>query len=270
MTIGLKASADNTTGSIQINGSDRVTVDSAGRVGINTTPSAWQSGRSVLQVGASALDSGGNAQAAVSANRYFDGANNRYINTAAATVYQQSDGEHIWYAAIPGTAGDNITFAERLRLPATGGITGTNSVGSNFNIEASSGTLFSNSIYNSTTAVGASVSITGTAGFLQRSTSSIKYKTAVEDIDPALTSTIYDMRPVWYRSLCETDRKDWSYYGLIAEEIALLEPRLVHWGAPDENGVQEPEGVMYDRIVVLLIAELKKLRDRVAALEAKP
>jgi hypothetical protein len=151
-----------------------------------------------------------------------------------------------------------------------GGIRGDNSSGdANFAIESrSGGTLYSSSIYNSTTATGASVSITGTAGFLQRSTSSIKYKTDVEDLDQSLSANIYKMRPVWYRSKCEMDRKDWSYLGLIAEEVAEIEPRLVHWGEVKEDGTQEPEGVMYDRLTVLLLAEVKKQQQMIQALQA--
>ena len=77
-------------------------------------------------------------------------------------------------------------------------------------------------------------------------------------------------RPVWYRSLCDGDRKDWSWYGLIAEEVGAIDPRLVHWRmldtSVDENGqtVQTPlekpvaEGVMYDRVVVLALGLIQK------------
>jgi hypothetical protein len=48
---------------------------------------------------------------------------------------------------------------------------------------------------------------------IYRSTSSIKYKTDVEDIDNAYADAILGCRPVWYRSLCERDPKDHSYWG---------------------------------------------------------
>lgn len=136
------------------------------------------------------------------------------------------------------------------------------------------------------------------ANSLLRSTSSIRYKTEVEDIEPNRADAILSMRPVWYRSLCDNDRKDWSWYGLIAEEVAELEPRLVHWAyseddyvittvekeretvvGQDQNGqdiveivkqLEEvktlkdgaqkvPDGVQYDRLTVLLI---KKIQDQ--------
>ena len=124
------------------------------------------------------------------------------------------------------------------------------------------------------------------AGLVKRSTSSSAYKTAVETIDPKYSEALLQARPVWYRSLCENDRKDWSWYGLIAEELAEIEPRLVHWGYVDEDfewlpvvskskkfvdGVEteveeetlqktlkkdakiKPNGVQYERVSVLLL-----------------
>jgi hypothetical protein len=82
------------------------------------------------------------------------------------------------------------------------------------------------------------------------------------------------MRPIWYRSLCEKDRRDWSWYGFGAEELAKLEPRLVHWGYKKEDYVINEEtkeqelkegaelqadGVQYERITVLLVAEMQKI-----------
>jgi hypothetical protein len=138
---------------------------------------------------------------------------------------------------------------------------------------------------------------------LLRSTSSLRYKTDIEPIDRQhVRAAIAGLRPIWYRSKAEADRKDWSWYGLIAEEVAEVEPRLVHWSyaeedyddvqvsaiveRPDEDGkivsvveqVTErrlkdgaklrPDGVQYERLAVLLLAEVQALRERVATLEA--
>lgn len=55
-----------------------------------------------------------------------------------------------------------------------------------------------------------------------RSTSSIRYKHSVETIDSEHADLIFRMRPVWYRSQCENDRRDWGFYGLIAEEVGEI------------------------------------------------
>jgi hypothetical protein len=152
------------------------------------------------------------------------------------------------------------------------------------------GVLFSPTTYANTTASAANFNI-GTAGDFRRSTSSIRFKTNVEDLTIDTTNILSKMRPIWYRSLGSNDRKDWSWYGFIAEELAEIEPRLVHWGYDsnsyeqieiiDEEGniKQEtklkedakliPDGVQYERITVFLVAELQKMRKELDALKAK-
>ncbi|MCZ9236094.1 tail fiber domain-containing protein, partial [Escherichia albertii] len=52
-----------------------------------------------------------------------------------------------------------------------------------------------------------------------RSTSSRRYKTDIESLENRYADELLKLRPVWYRSTCERDRKDWGHYGLIAEEV---------------------------------------------------
>jgi len=104
------------------------------------------------------------------------------------------------------------------------------------------------------------------ANQILRSTSSARYKTDIHDVDLDYASRIYRLRPVYYRSKAEADRKDWSWYGLIAEEVAEIEPRLVHW-VKDENGDSVPDGVQYDRLNVLLLKVIQDLESRIKALE---
>lgn len=134
-------------------------------------------------------------------------------------------------------------------------------------------------VYAQTTASAANVHIVDANGALQRSTSSARYKRDVEPVDQALARRILaELRPVWYRSTCDADPDDWSWWGLIAEEVAAVDPRLVSW-APTPgcgcehpagaeaatldpsptwhaDGCLRPEGVAYDRIVPLLLATL--------------
>jgi hypothetical protein len=119
-------------------------------------------------------------------------------------------------------------------------------------------------IRDSTTASAGNVFINTSAGSLLRSTSSVKYKTEVEDAELSYSETIiYGSRPVWYRSLSENDPSEYSYWGFIAEEVAEIDPRMVHWG---DDG---PEGVQYDRYVVHLVSVIQKQQQRLDALEAR-
>lgn len=110
-----------------------------------------------------------------------------------------------------------------------------------------------------------------------RSTSSRRYKTDIESLENKYADELLKLRPVWYRSTCERDRKDWGHYGLIAEEVGDITPQYVHWRKPTDNDKPEDissngmvaEGVMYDRLVVPLIHHVQTLTKRVNELESR-
>lgn len=223
-----------------------------------------------------------------------------------SAVYQDANGRIGIGTASPGaelevadTAGDNDV---RINLRANGStisqvgasstITFIDSQGTRpfivytngterLRVDGTNGTLTSQPTYDNTAATGSNV-VVSSVGEIRRLSSSIKYKTDVESLDPALvTNAIDGLRPVWYRAKSiEGDNKpEWSQFGLIAEEVHLVEPRLVNYrtaeAVTDEYGNRttvelaepEPEGVDYARLSVLLLAEVKELRARVAALE---
>jgi hypothetical protein len=128
------------------------------------------------------------------------------------------------------------------------------------------------------------------ANELLRSTSSRRYKREIEDIENDRADKVLKLRPVWYRSMLQTDRQDWSHYGLIAEEVAAVDPRLVHWGYRDQdweilqinegdvslferrlkdNATLSPDGVAYDRLAVLLLSVVKRQQERIIGCETK-
>lgn len=101
-----------------------------------------------------------------------------------------------------------------------------------------------------------------TSNTLLRSTSSIRYKTDVEPLFTRIQDSVLKMRPVWYRSLAEADRKDWSWIGLIAEEVASVEPRLVHW-TKAEDGTLIPDAVQYERVAVALLGLVQRMHSAI-------
>jgi hypothetical protein len=143
----------------------------------------------------------------------------------------------------------------------------------------STGALLAQGVYDSTTATAANVNVT-TNGSMRRSTSSIKYKTDVETIQDQYADALLECRPVWYRSTCEGDRPEHSWWGFIAEEVAEIDPRLVQWKTTEavvqENGSlehvpcdPEPEGVSYDRFVPHLLNLIKRQKEQIEAMEAR-
>lgn len=139
----------------------------------------------------------------------------------------------------------------------------------------------------STTASAANAYLdSGNANQLRRSTSSAQYKDDVQTLTADVSNRVLQLRPVRYRSKCEGDRQDWSYYGLIAEEVAEVDPRLVQYGYPDEaydvvteGGFQKrvlkpdqhvvPNGVAYERLPVLLLDVVRRQQEAIEALQAE-
>lgn len=166
---------------------------------------------------------------------------------------------------------------------------GTGSVTSNIKMIVN-GTMSARAIYDNTTAAAANVVVNAGAGYeVLRSTSSARFKTDIEPLADSARNTVLNAQPVWYRSLCNGDNKDWSWLGFIAEEIAPIEPRLVHWGYYDddheeieienedgttrkerrlkEGAVKKPDGVQYERFVVPLTLVAQDHERRIASLE---
>ena len=144
---------------------------------------------------------------------------------------------------------------------------------------SSGGELYSVPTYSATTTNAANVFIASN-GNMARSTSSRKYKTNIETLEDQYADSILDCRPVWFRSIATKDNPDHGYWGFIAEEVAEIDPRLVHWKtietSNDENGSivetpcdPEPEGVQYDRFVPHLLNLIKRQKEQIEAMEAR-
>ena len=99
-----------------------ITVDSSENVGVGLTPSSWWSGMKAVETQAS---SGGVfASASVNGhfltNAYYDGSNWKHKNNGAAEYYSQTGGIHQFLNVSSGSAGNNITWSERVRIDSDG------------------------------------------------------------------------------------------------------------------------------------------------------
>jgi hypothetical protein len=131
------------------------------------------------------------------------------------------------------------------------------------------GNLSAIGIFNNTTASGANVHVSsGGGGQLFRSTSSIKYKTDVQDAVNGLDK-ILELRPVTYKGINDGDT---VFGGLIAEEVH--EAGLSEFVQYAEDG--SPDALAYANMVSLCIKAIQEqqaiitdLKARIETLEAK-
>jgi hypothetical protein len=97
----------------------------SGNLGLGVTPSSWGTNfRAIQLVGGSLYTNAGGTtgQIGIGQNWYFDGSSNKYLNNAAASDYYQFAGEHRWFTAPSGTAGNAISFTQAMTLTANGNL----------------------------------------------------------------------------------------------------------------------------------------------------
>ena len=256
--------------------SEAARIDSSGRLLVGTSIEYGNAehvvrGNAGSATGAGVLDIGlgttrpGSAGTALGYLR-FTSTSNTASNYHYAAIYAETDGTSSSDTDIPGrlafstTASGASSPTERVRI-------------------ASGGNFIAYGVYDITTGSGANVNVASDGG-LRRSTSSIKYKTDIEDLENSYADALLGCRPVWYRSTCPEDCPEHSYWGFIAEEVAEIDPRLVHWKTTEithnENGSAvetpcdaEPEGVAYERFVPHLLNLIKRQKEQIETLEQR-
>ena len=99
-------------------------------------------------------------------------------------------------------------------------------------------------------------------GLIGHLSSSRRYKQNIKPMDNT-SEALYRLRPVTYRYKKDIDRTQSPAFGLVAEEVAQVNPALV---AHDANG--QPESVHYEMVNAMLLNEFLKEHRRVQELEA--
>jgi hypothetical protein len=113
------------------------------------------------------------------------------------------------------------------------------------------------------------VTIDLTTGLLGHLSSSRRYKEDINPMDKA-SETLYRLKPATYRYKKEIDKTQSLAFGLIAEEVAEVNPALVA-----HNAQGQPESVHYEMVNAMLLNEFLKehatvqeLKKEIAALTA--
>ena len=123
------------------------------------------------------------------------------------------------------------------------------------------GTCVIPQIYTDTTANAANVQV-DSGGVLRRSTSALKYKQDIRDIEAI---DINLLRGVRYKSKCEGDDQTKDHFGIVADEVdAAGIKELVSYGADGEV-----EGFQYERLTVVLLKAIQELKAEVDSLKSQ-
>jgi hypothetical protein len=274
-------------------------VDTSGNLGIGVTPSSQYSTVKALQVGAlgATIISGNTSAGGTSSfgqNWYSDPSTATLKYAASsypASNYSQYNGTHLWYTAPSGTAGNNITFTESMRIDTngyllvgfTGTISGYTSTFTNYangaglygttikNISATNTTFMS--FLNSSNATAGQISQTGSTTVSYTTSSDYRLKENIVPMTGALDKVAL-LKPVTYT--WKSDGLDGQ--GFIAHELQAVVPDAVvgEKDAVDAEGNIKAQGIDTSFLVATLTAAIQEqqtiindLKARIETLEAK-
>ena len=120
-----------------VNGT-RMTLDASGNLGLGASPSAWSIGKAIDISGGMGL-LGYNNGSYYTNNAYYNGAWLYKATSTASYYFQANNGQHQWYIAPSGTAGNAISFTQAMTLDASGNLAiGTTSTALRLNLASNS------------------------------------------------------------------------------------------------------------------------------------
>ena len=259
-------------------------LDDTGNVGIGVTPSAWGNLKVVQFSGGSSIGGGFNSNW-IQANAYYDGADWRYIATAAATRLQH-DNAFKFFTAPSGTAGNAITFTQAMTLDASGNLllgktvnsittvgfqsTATGEVSAALAASTNAATQWTTystgaAAYRFYVGMGGTVFATNTT---ISAISDSRLKENVQDLDVGLNE-ILALKPRKFDWKAGKGKDIKGDRGFIAQEFETVFPNLIdEWKDNAPEGEAPYKSVRQDLIPVLVKA-IQELTARVQTLEAK-
>lgn len=251
---------------VSTGGAERMRVGSTGTVSIATTSTPVNifgvNGSGSFSSGGNVADAGGGIYFAANGVNYtpMSGVKGILANTAST----EDQGGLAFLTRPIGAAGQVLT--ERVRITAGGDIycgQTSYSFGTNptTGTDIVAGGLIINAGRRTTGAAGNT--LWDSAGVFYRSTSSLKYKRDVTDMEYGLAN-VMSLRPVTFASKSEVDG-DNRFGGLIAEEVDAA--GLREFVMYDQSG--DPDGLQYANMVALCIKAIQELSVKNDALEAR-
>jgi len=217
------------------NNTEKMRITSAGNVGIGGTPTNFGAGYTVL-----AIDNAGAGGGAIDLMAATVRKMTIAVDSDGPKFETKVDGDPIKFKTNSGG-----TIAERVRITSSGSVGINTSTPGTYKLNVN-GTFYS-------------------AG------SSLEYKTEISTFD-ADTNKILELRPVTYQYKDEykhlgKELKSGTQIGLIAEEVAEVFPELALL-KQDEDGETRVRNVDYEKLSILLLSEVQKLRKEVNELKA--
>ena len=239
---------------VQDNGT-QVTI--GGNVGIGVTPSAWSLGKAIeIGFAGNSVYSATSGQINITQNAYYN-SGYKYGSTAVASNYTQISGQHQWFTAPSGTAGNAITYTQAMTLDASGNLgIGTSSPA--YTLDLSGSARITTSLGVGTTPSSATGEIRAT-GNITAYYSDDRLKTKLGVIENALDK-ICSLEGFYYEANETAQALGYEpvrEVGISAQATQKVLPEIVAPAPIDEKYLT----VRYERLAPLLIEAIKELRE---------
>jgi len=274
---------------LQTNGTTTaVTIDTAQNVGIGVTPSAWiTTNLTALELtnGTALWRQGSSPNTWLSTNIYFDGANFKYKAAVAASAYNQSSGQHVWYNAPSGTAGATY-LTQAMTLDNSGNLLVGQTSQSQTTVGASiaqSGTFF--------TAMAASTSAVNTFQIYSTGAGAFRFYVDLGGTIHATSTSIAGISDATLKTNVKTletgldeinklqpRRFDWingdgtNVAGFIAQEVQTILPDLIQeslYSHDEQGNVITKLNLKMGDMIPTMVKAIQELSAQVTALQAK-
>jgi hypothetical protein len=254
-------------------GTKRMVIDASGNVGVGATPSAWGSTPKAVQFPyGCAIANLGAGDVVVTQNAYFDNPNFKYASTTGvgSSVYRQIDGTHRWSYSASGTAGNNITFTEAMRIDSSGnllvGATSTGYTDSRLVLSLDNSTKWvtgpgagiATRFYVSASSSGG-VYLNGTSATSWTAISDERFKSELLPIENA-TEKVVSLRAV--TGVLTLDESKTRKAFLMAQDVLAVLPEAVDTTNPEQLGLA------YTDVIPLLVAAIQEQQALITQLQA--
>ena len=116
-----RIATDDTSMNFQVNGSERMRIDSSGQLRLGNTSPSWDTNFSSLVTKGGFVGSQSSSYIYSGQNVYHNGGL-KYTTDGYSTLYEQSFGNHTFYNAVSGTANSAITYNTALKIDTSGNV----------------------------------------------------------------------------------------------------------------------------------------------------
>ena len=283
-TNGMYLPASNSLG-FATNSATAITISSTANVGFGVSPN-WDTYTSVLQMPAGGIGSYvPNLDLTITQNAYYAGGW-KYSGTGLSNRFTSQNGEFTFSNAITGTAGNAVTWLERMRIDSSGNLlVGTTSavvtnVGSRI-ITSTTDPYFASTLTSSTNAATAYLLYsTGAAAYrfyvglggtifatsiVITAISDERLKENIKDIDTGI-DTIMALKPRRFDWKDGKGQDKKNVAGFIAQEFEQVFPECVGLSKAGADGI-EYKNINHETLIPTLVKAIQELKAEIDLLK---